>query len=69
MANNYVLYTTHCPKCNVLYKKMTDKGMNFEVCEDIEPLIEMGFMSAPVLFDGEKYYNFDEAMKFINNMG
>lgn len=69
MANNYVLYTTHCPKCNVLYKKMNDKGINFETCEDIELLIEKGFMSAPILFDGKKYYTFSEAMELIKNMG
>lgn len=69
MANKYVLYTTHCPKCNVLYKKMTDKGIFFDVSEDVEHLIKMGYMTAPILFDGEKYYTFEEAMKLVNNMG
>lgn len=69
MASNWVLYTTHCPKCNVLYNKLKNIGITFEVCEDVDAMIEMGFMSAPVLFDGEKYYNFNEAMKLINDMG
>ena len=69
MASNWVLYTTHCPKCNVLYNKLINTGISFEVCEDVEPLIEMGYMSAPILFDGEKYYTFEEAIKMINNMG
>jgi hypothetical protein len=29
-----VLYTTHCPKCRVLEKKLSDKGVKFETCED-----------------------------------
>ena len=66
--NYYVLYTTHCPKCNVLYNKLKNSGITFEVCEDIEHLIEMGYMSAPILFDGEKYYTFEEAVKLLNNM-
>ena len=69
MVTKYVLYTTHCPKCNVLYKKMTDKGISFEVSEDIDHLIEMGYMTAPMLYDGEKYYDFSEAMKLMNEMG
>ena len=68
MANKYILYTTHCPKCNVLYKKMMDKGILFDVSEDIDVLIELGYMSAPMLYDGEKYYDFNEAMKLVNNM-
>ena len=68
MATNYVLYTTHCPKCNVLYNKLKDTGITFEVCEDIEPLIEMGYMSAPILYNGKNYYTFEEAIKLVNNM-
>lgn len=69
MATNYVLYTTHCPRCNVLYNKLKNAGITFEVCEDVEPLIEMGYMSAPIFFDGEKYYTFEQAIKLVNNMG
>ena len=53
---------------NVLYNKLKNLGITFEVCEDVEPLIEMGYMSVPILFDGEKYYTFSEAMQMINGM-
>lgn len=68
MKNSYVLYSTHCPRCNVLYNKLKDKNIEFEVSEDVDKLIEMGFMTAPVLYDGEKYYTFEEAIKLINSM-
>lgn len=68
MINNYVLYSTHCPRCNVLYNKLKEKNIQFNVCEDVDKLIEMGFMTAPVLYDGEKYYTFEEAIRLINNM-
>ena len=68
MANNWVLYTTHCPKCNVLYNKLKNKNITFEESDDVDKMIEMGFMSAPILFDGEKYYTFEEAVKLVNNM-
>lgn len=68
MENNYVLYTTHCPKCNVLYNKLKNKNVPFQESEDIDKLIDMGYMNAPMLFDGEKYYSFEEAVKLVNNM-
>ena len=68
MSNNYVFYSTHCPRCNVLYSKLKEKNIEFEVSEDVDKLIEMGFMTAPVLYDGKKYYTFEEAMKLINYM-
>lgn len=68
MANKYVLYTTHCPKCNVLYNKLKNKNITFEESDDVDKMIEMGFMSAPILFDGEKYYTFEEAVKLVNSM-
>lgn len=68
MQNNYVLYTTHCPRCNVLYNKLKNKNIPFEVSEDIDKLIEMGFMTAPILYDGKKYYTFEEAIQLINKM-
>ena len=69
MANNYVLYTTHCPRCEVLYKKLIDTGISFDVCEDVDCLIEMGYMTAPIWYDGEKYYTFEEALEWIKNLG
>ena len=29
-----ILYTTGCPKCRILEKKLSDKGIGFEKCDD-----------------------------------
>lgn len=64
----YIVYTTHCPKCNVLESKLKKASIAYDVTDDIQPVIDAGFMSAPVLYDKieEKYYQFSDAIKLIN---
>lgn len=64
----YIVYTTHCPKCNVLESKLKRSSIAYDVTDDIQPVIDAGFMSAPVLYDKieEKYYPFADAIKLIN---
>lgn len=44
-----VLYTTHCPKCMVLEKKMATKGIVYEIVIDTSLMIKKGFATAPML--------------------
>lgn len=60
-----VLYTTHCPKCKVLTRKLNDKGISYEVCEDTKIMEEKGFVSLPMLdIDGD-VKDFSSAMKWV----
>jgi glutaredoxin len=43
------LYTTHCPKCNVLKAKLKEKNIQFEEREDIEEILALDIKSAPAL--------------------
>ena len=64
-----VLYTTNCPRCIVLEKKLKQKGIEFEARTDfdVKEMIEKGFASAPLLeVDGE-IMAFNEANQWINN--
>ena len=63
------LYSTKCPKCIVLEKKLSQKGINFELVEDATIMIEKGFMSAPVLEVNGQVMNFMEANKWVNEQG
>ena len=44
------LYSTNCPRCNVLEKKLIQKNINFTKIIDFDPkkLIDLGFSTAPV---------------------
>lgn len=61
-----VLYSTHCPKCNVLEKKLKQKNIAYEEINDIEKIKEKGYLSVPVLeIDGESM-QFEMANNWIN---
>ena len=61
------LYTTHCPKCTILEKKLTDKNIKFEIVDDLDIMIEKGFLTAPMLEVNEETLDFGSAVKWINN--
>lgn len=61
-----VLYSTHCPKCKILEKKLTDKKINFSLCEDVDTMKSKGIMSAPMLEVDDKLLDFYNAVKFVN---
>ena len=61
-----VLYTTHCPKCEVLKKKLENAGIEYSIVEDENEMREKGFLSAPMLeVDGE-VMDFTLANNWVN---
>ena len=63
---NVILYSTNCPRCNVLEKKLSDAKVDFNVTNDIKKIIEKGFRTAPVLeVDGE-FLDFKNAIEWVN---
>lgn len=64
------LYTTHCPRCNVLEKKLNQKNINFETITDfnINEMIEKGFAVAPILSVDGELMDFSKANTWINNL-
>ena len=64
-----ILYTTHCPKCKVLEKKLEKANIQYEVCEDAAIMTEKGFTSAPMLEVNGKAFTFKEAADWINKGG
>lgn len=62
------LYSTGCPQCKVLEQKLKDAGIDFEVSNEIEKIVEMGFMTAPVLEVDEKYMNFSAARQWVEKI-
>lgn len=61
------LFSTNCPRCKVLERKLTAAGIEYAVNYDIQEVIDAGFKSAPILKVDNKYYNFKEGVDWINN--
>lgn len=63
------LYTTHCPKCKVVEKKLGMKNIDFESIDDNDEVINIGKLyglsSAPILVVDGNAMDFAEANKWI----
>ena len=60
------LFSTGCPKCRVLEQKLNQKNIVFNINNDVQEVIDQGFMSAPVLKVNDNYMDFGAAVKWVN---
>lgn len=63
-----ILYSTGCPKCRVLEKKLNEKGISFEIENNIETLRKAGILTVPVLSIDGQMYQFADAVSLVNNL-
>ena len=63
-----IFYTTHCPQCNILSKKLEAKNIQYTTVDDVETMKELGITSVPVLSIGGVLMNFRNAVDFINSL-
>lgn len=66
--NKVVLYSTGCPRCRVLEKKLNEKNIIFELVNDEDVMIEKGFMTAPMMEINGNLYDFKNAVDWINGL-
>lgn len=61
-----VLYSTHCPRCCVLEKKLKQKNISYKEVNDVEIMKEKGYLSVPVLEVNGESMDFKTANNWIN---
>jgi len=61
------LYSTYCPKCKILEKKLDNAKIEYTICDDKEFMMRKGFDFMPVLDVDGQVMNFGEAVKWANN--
>ena len=44
-----VLYTNHCPCCEVLEDRLKSAGIRYRVVDDVRLMLEMGLTAVPML--------------------
>ncbi|MSS07133.1 hypothetical protein FYJ38_00570 [Clostridium sp. WB02_MRS01] len=63
------LYTTeHCPVCNMVKLTLLQKGVEFEIIDDLNIMSTKGLKSAPMLEIDEKIMNAKEAINWIKTL-
>ncbi|MEG1725884.1 MAG: hypothetical protein RR313_10870 [Anaerovoracaceae bacterium] len=63
---NVTLYTTHCPKCDILEKKMLSKGIPFSVVDNVKEMLVLGIVQAPMLQVDGNLMDFVTANNWVN---
>lgn len=61
-----VLYSTGCPRCSVLKKKLNEKKIAYEECSDVDTMESMGIETVPVLSVNGELKDFVSANNWIN---
>lgn len=62
-----VFYSTHCPKCSVLEKKLKQANIEYTEINDVRTMLAKGMTSAPNLEVDGKLMGFTEAVEWINS--
>lgn len=68
------VYSTNCPKCKTLIKKLESSSAEFKVVDDLQEVLkkaeEVKIKQAPfMIVDGEeKVFDFTEALKYVRGL-
>ena len=62
------LYTTGCPKCKILEKKLDEKGVRYEKITNIDVMKTKGFRLVPMLEIGTELFDFGKAIRYVNDL-
>lgn len=68
MNDTIILYSTGCPKCNVLKKKLNAAGVEYTEVTDVNIMTELGIDTVPVLKVNDKMLSYMDAVKYINEV-
>lgn len=67
MIGDIILYSTNCPKCAVLERKLQAKNIPYVKNQNIEEMSLLGMMTVPMLKVGDgPLLDFTEAIRQIN---
>lgn len=64
-----VLYSTGCPKCGILERKLNEKNISFTKFTDVDEMLALGIMSVPVLSVDGDMMDFSKAVQWVNEQG
>ena len=67
MQDSVILYSTGCPRCDVLKDKLTEKAVPFTENNSVDEMTALGITQTPVLSVNGNLYEFKEAVDWVNN--
>ena len=65
---NIILYTTHCPMCLMLERKLKEKNIEYIEISNIDEIKEAGVKNVPALKVNNEMMNSYSAMQWVKNI-
>lgn len=62
------LFSTGCPRCKVLAKKLDSKGITYTVVDDVDEMVKMGIFNVPHLLVDGTLMSFKESVDWVNTV-
>lgn len=66
MQGNIIFYTTGCPKCAILKKKLDGAYIQYTTVTDISAMQSLGLLEAPALSVDGRIMGFVDAVHWVN---
>lgn len=63
-----ILYSTGCPKCIILEKKLNEKNIEYDEITDVDLMQDKGFMTLPMLEVDGNTMDFGAAVRWVNGV-
>lgn len=63
---NIILYSTGCPRCDVLKDKLDAKAVSYSVNGSVDEMTALGISEVPVLCVNGQMLKFKEAVDWVN---
>lgn len=63
-----ILFSTKCPRCIVLEKKLKEKNITYEEVNDVQVMTEKGFTTVPMLEVDGKVMDYKTAFNYVESL-
>lgn len=60
-----IFYSTHCPKCQILQKKLDNANIQYTENNDVDDMLSKGLTTAPAIEVDGVVYGFKQAVDWI----
>ena len=61
-----ILYSTHCPRCEVLKQRLDAINIQYTECNDIDEMAAEGILCVPMLSVNGEMFDYVHALKWIS---
>jgi glutaredoxin len=66
-AMKVILYSNHCPKCEMMKKMLDMKNISYDIFDNEDEMIKMGFSSMPMISIDGKIMDFSDGISWVKN--